>query len=108
MNHNYAIGDFVTRPKLLGFVSHIGVILGPNSILQNNRQKGEHVSTLEEFAEGEQIQVKRTGANAASVLTRVRMILRKAKPYDAVARNCEHTANEAVYGKAVSPQLVFV
>jgi hypothetical protein len=40
-------------------------------------------------------------------MARARQILARAKAYNPLARNCEHTATEAVRGVAKSPQLLF-
>lgn len=98
-------GDFLLRPKCLG-ISHVGVWLGGGRVFHNAPGRGEHVSSVEEFAQGEPVTVKATNADAACVSVRVHSRLSTPQPYDALSNNCEHTANHVVTGKAFSPQLV--
>lgn len=98
-------GDFLLRPKCLG-ISHVGVWLGGGRVFHNAPARGEHVSSVEEFAQGETVTVKATNADAASVSVRVHSRLSAPQPYDVLSNNCEHTANHVVTGKAFSPQLV--
>lgn len=98
-------GDFLLRPKCLG-ISHVGVWLGGGRVFHNAPGRGEHVSSVEEFAQGEPVTVKATNADAASVSVRVHSRLSAPQPYDALSNNCEHTANHVVTGKAFSHQLV--
>lgn len=102
------IGDILTRPKALGFVQHTGVALGPNAIFENTPGKGERLSSLQEFAAGKPIQVRRTGADPSAVMDRCRRALANPKKYDIFSRNCEHSAFEVISGLAKSPQLWFI
>jgi len=106
MNYTPAIGDFLVRPKIRGFVSHVGVLLSHNTVLQNTPEKGEHTATVPEFAAGALVKVLPTGANPSHVLGRARKALANPKPYHLFCRNCEHTATEVVRGVAKSPQLL--
>jgi len=103
-----AIGDLVMRPKLLGIIQHIGVIVGLNSVLHNTPEKGEHLSSLQEFAGGETVWGTRVGAEPVSVLSRVQKILTSPRAYDALNRNCEHTASEVTTGKATSSTVTWI
>ena len=105
MQYTPAIGDFLIREKALGFIDHVGVWVGPNTVIQNTPPKGEHLASVPEFAAGEPVKVVATGADPIRVMARVRQILANAKPYHPISRNCEHTANEVVRGFARSPQL---
>lgn len=107
MNYTPAIGDLLIRPKALGIFDHVGVLVGPNTVLQNTPAKGEHLAPVPEFAAGQPIKVLPTGANPSGVIARARRVLSNAKPYDPISRNCEHTASEVIRGYAKSPQVLF-
>lgn len=103
MNYSLSIGDFILRPKLRGLVQHIGVVIGCNLVFHNNPEKGEHVSTIEEFAAGQDVIVQPTGADANLVSARLQQALAAPKSYHPLFRNCQHTASWLVKGAAKSP-----
>jgi hypothetical protein len=107
MNYIPTIGDLLVRPKAGGLINHVGVLVAHNTVLQNTPDKGEHVATVAEFAAGTPVKVVSTGVPPSLVVARAREILARAKSYHPFARNCEHTATEAVVGVAKSPQLLF-
>ena len=107
MTYTPSIGDLLVRPKAFGIVKHVGVLVAHNTVLQNTPEKGEHLTTMAEFAAGAPVTVLPTGAHPSHVMARARQILARAKAYNPLARNCEHTATEAVRGVAKSPQLLF-
>lgn len=97
------IGDILTRRKLLGLIEHRGVVIGYDMVLHNTPERGEHAATLADFADGQAIKVKPTGADPSMVSTRSREILSRPQPYNPLKRNCQHTASEATDGVARSP-----
>jgi len=101
------IGDRLARPKFFGLVQHEGVLVGYDTVLTNTPGKGEHIASLQDFAAGQRITVRPTGADPASVVARARRILARPRRYDPIARNCQHTVNESVYGVAKSPSVGF-
>jgi hypothetical protein len=105
--HNYLPGDLLTRPKL-GFILHLGVFIGSNQVFHNTPTKGEHVSTVEEFAAGQQIVVQPTKASRSTVLSNAWRMMTKLNRYHLFNRNCEHTAYESIEGKPRSPQLFII
>jgi hypothetical protein len=106
MNNNILkIGDLLTRPKALGIV-HVGVAVGNDAVFHNSPLKGEHVSTVAEFAKGQPVHVHHTGIAAPTLLQRVGNILATPRGYSAIDRNCEHSVTEVLTGKAKSPQLL--
>jgi hypothetical protein len=107
MTYTPTIGDVLVREKALGIFNHVGVLVAPNTVLQNTPEKGEHLAAVPEFAAGQPIKVLPTGANPSGVIARARRVLSNAKPYHPISRNCEHTATEVVRGFARSPQLLF-
>ena len=98
------IGDFLLRPKALGF-THVGVWLGGGAVFHNAPLQGEHVSSVTDFAQGAPVMAQRSNADPAAVVARVRAKLAAPNAYDAVINNCEHSANSIVTGKASSAQL---
>lgn len=95
-------GDLLLRPKCLGIVQHEGVVIGPNAVLHNTPDKGEHVSTVHEFADGKPMQVHPAAAPPAMLLSRAQQVLCRPRRYDPLARNCQHTASELLSGRATS------
>jgi hypothetical protein len=102
-----AIGDLLIREKALGIFDHVGVLVAPQTVLQNTPSHGEHLASVTEFAAGQPVKVQPTGANAAAVQSRARHVLARAQAYNPFSRNCEHTASEVIRGVARSPQLLF-
>jgi hypothetical protein len=105
MNAIPAIGDFLFSSKAYGAVNHVGVLVGPDIVLQNTPGKGEHVCTMDDFSGGGPVRVCPSGADHMGVLERTRRILAYPRKYNALLRNCEHTAYEAAHGSARSPQI---
>jgi hypothetical protein len=103
------IGDVLTRPKKdLRIVTHAGVVIAPGLVLQNTPDKGEHLTTLQDFTSGEAVAVLRTGANPSVVAARAQAVLAKPSKYDVLKNNCEHTVTKIVEGISRSPQLLFI
>jgi hypothetical protein len=90
-----------------GIIDHVGVIVGPNTVLQNTPRKGEHLATIPDFSSAQPIKIARTGANPHEVVARAKKILANPQKYDVAVRNCEHTVSEVVLGFAKSPQIMF-
>lgn len=102
------IGDVLTRSKVFGFVDHAGVLVAPNTVLQNTPERGEHAVTVEEFSAGQAIRVSRVGADPAIIGARSQRILTNPRRYHPFFRNCQHTVYETVTGIAKSPYVVIV
>lgn len=99
---NFRMGDVIARRK--GVVLHIGVVLAPNEVLHNTPERGEHVSSLDEFAAGRRVRLVR----AACTQSRARASTarpRAGRSYNLFTHNCEHTASRVVQGRSESPQL---
>ncbi len=98
----YQPGELLRRRK--GPVMHTGVSLGDGRVLHNTPGRGEHVSTLEDFAKGKTIRVSPGSADA-----RVRIQALDEddlqRPYNLFVNNCEHTASRVTDGRPSSPQL---
>ncbi len=102
------IGDVLSRPKALGIVTHLGVVVAPGLVIQNRPGKGEHLATLKEFAGGKPVTVHRTAANPAEVTARAQAVLANPQGYDPIKNNCEHTVTRIIQGIARSPQLALI
>lgn len=102
-----SIGDFLLRPKFLG-VTHVGVWMGGGAVFHNAPGRGEHISSLAEFARGAPVWIQPKNADSSTVINRVRSKLSRPHEYDLISNNCEHAANEVVTGKPFSDQLCAV
>ncbi len=100
-------GDILRRPKFP--FKHVGIHLGNGLILHNSPSKGEHVSDVNEFASGHEIEVIPTPPSMkAKILERVEGVLRHPRGYDAATNNCQHTATRITEGRAYSPAVLTV
>jgi len=108
MNHHSSlvIGTRLLRPKCLGIIQHEGVFVGRNAVLHNTPEKGEHVSSLEEFAAGHPVQIQSTDVSSSLVLIRAQQVLSSPRGYNLLRRNCQHTASEIIRGIGRSPLVV--
>ena len=98
----FRTGDVIARRK--GVVLHIGVVLAPGEVLHNTPERGEHVSSLDEFAAGRRVRLVRPAcgqSHARDSSARPRA----GRSYNLFTQNCEHTASRVVQGRAQSPQL---
>jgi len=107
MNSSPAVGDFLTRPKL-GFIEHVGIYLGSNTVVTNTPEKGEHRTTIEQFGAGQRIKVQPMKADPVSVAANAHRILSNPKKYNILTRNCEHTAHDILNGIAKSPMVAIL
>jgi hypothetical protein len=105
-NTTIGIGDVLFRSKCLGLVQHLGVVINHDTVLSNTPERGEHCSTIAEFAHGQELKVQHSGAQPHNVIARARQILANPKKYHLINRNCQHTTTEAVSGTAQSPLVV--
>lgn len=97
-------GDVLSAPKALGLIRHLGLVIGPNQVLQNTPERGEHVATVQEFARKRSVDVLRTGAHPNVVQARASAILRRPRTYDLLRNNCEHTVTKVLTGVGRSGQ----
>ena len=104
---NIRIGDVLTRPKPGTPFTHVGVALGNGMAAHNTPDRGEHASSLEDFADGQPVTVHRTGADPSIVVARAQTVLASPQGYHAVVNNCEHTATKIIRGAARSSQAAF-
>lgn len=98
-------GDILARDK--GLHEHLGVAWFDGQVLHNSPVRGEHLSSLAEFAAGHEIRVQPTSAcDRGRALANGAAVLRAPRRYHVLRNNCEHTAHYVVQGRARSPQLV--
>lgn len=97
----------VSRPKL-ALLRHMGVMLPDGRVAHCTPERGEHVSTVEEFAAGQDVKIERIVMPEQQALTlqRIAATLATPRPYNPVTNNCETFANRSVGEKAESPQLL--
>ena len=98
-------GDILARPKAVGIVTHFGVAITSDLVLQNTPEKGEHIATLQEFSAGKPVTVHRTNADPSIVVARAQTVLARPQKYDLLQNNCEHTTTKVVQGMARSSQV---
>jgi hypothetical protein len=94
------------RPKKLWVGNHYGTALDGGLVAHTTPEKGKHVSTLEEFAEGRPISIRRRRRTAIeNLLIQQRAIADIGKPYLPAAANCEHDVTMIHDGRPYSPML---
>lgn len=98
-------GVLIAAPK--GMVNHVGLSLGNGWVFHNNPEKGEHISSIADFAKGKPVSIfgKLAASEFMRALERIRQIMASPKRYDALAYNCEHSLNRVLGRKVSSPQL---
>lgn len=98
----------VYRKKVSGMVAHQGLKLtfycGDSLVLHNNPEKNTHLSSLDDFAQGEVIVEKNSYIPTESMLCRLRSSLLDEGRYS-VFNNCEHLVSKILTGKPSSAQL---
>jgi len=91
----------------LGVLRHVGILLPSGLVAHCARHRGEHISTVEEFASGQDvsIDVLLPSAETAAILWRIAEAMRALRAYDDFTNNCEMFVNRMLGGPPVSPQL---
>lgn len=98
-------GDILMRKK--GWHDHVGVAWFDGQVLHNAPWRGEHLSTLREFAAGHRIRVRATEPKRqGQILANGRAVLSAPRGYHLLRNNCEHTAHYVTAGRPRSPQLL--
>lgn len=115
--------ELIMRPetgdklKVIGVsgISHYGVYVGPRGfdgrdVVHNAKNGGVELVRLQEFAAGNQVvivdPVKMSWQERWQIAGRAISLL--GRKYDLINFNCEHLANFATTGRAVSPALQLV
>ena len=95
-------GDLLLRWKEGAW--HLGIFMGDGTVLHNSPGIGERVTSYAEYADGKQVKARQPGSvKRAEIMERAWQIVRNPQQYKHLTRNCEHTAYEAIEGKAKSP-----
>lgn len=99
----------VSRPKL-AVLRHLGVLLPDGRVAHCTPERGEHISSVEEFAAGRDVKIERVVAPDKGIptLQRIAQAMRSPRGYNVATNNCEIFANRAVGEAASTPQLVGV
>jgi len=109
MNTSFLIGDKIGRPKAEGLVQHVGIYFGDHRVFHHLPGKNAHISTLHEFAAGQEVTLseRKTDVDITRINDRAIESLRQAKPYHLTDFNCEDAANYVLHGRIGSPQALF-
>lgn len=103
-----AIGDQIARPKINGLVDHVGIVVAPNVVFHNSPERGEHVSTVRDFAGNKPIRIVDRHANTKTwqaTRTRIDHQLTSPRAYALTSYNCEHSVSHALGHPPHSKQL---
>ena len=88
-----------------GLVWHWGIWL-PEGVLHNTPDKDEHISSIIEFADGQNIEVFHPHfLNRQEIINRAYEIATDPSAYQYLWRNCEHTVTKIIEGKPNSPTI---
>ena len=96
----------ISRPKL-GVLRHVGVLLPNGHVAHCTPTRGEHVSSIEEFAAGQDVRLEQTIPPEQHALTMQRIAAAMAAPaiYNLINNNCEIFATRVTGERPASPQL---
>ena len=98
----------VCRKKVSGFVAHSGLILnfecGTQAVLHTNPDNNAHLSSVDEFSDGEKLVIKESYIATQEIIDRIERRLFTGLKYS-VFDNCEHLVNEVLTGIPSSAQL---
>jgi lecithin:retinol acyltransferase len=90
-----------------GVFRHVGILLPDGRVAHCAPSRGEHISTVEEFAAGQDVTIERllTPEQCASSLRRIAEAMCAPKAYDGLTNNCEMFVNRMIGQRSESPQL---
>ena len=107
MYRSYAplLMSVIARPKINGGGEHWGVLMPGNLVAHNTPERGEHVSTLLEFAPDGKFRVVRhvLPEHYHASMHRIQMALQSPSTYHATKNNCQSFANRVTGEQARSP-----
>jgi hypothetical protein len=95
----------IARPKMNGGGEHCGVLFMGNLVAHNTPERGEHVSTLQEFAPGGKFRVVRhvLPEHFHESMHRIREAVQSPRTYHATKNNCQTFANRLTGEAPSSP-----
>jgi len=98
----------ISRPKLTGVGRHVGVYFNDRCVAHATPERGAHVSTLAEFAQGLPVREDRVVPEGPrqEILRRLSLLRRNQLPYHPTDQNCEVIANWLIGAKPESPQVL--
>jgi hypothetical protein len=99
----------ISRPKLLGFGRHEGVLLPDGRVVHTNADGGTKVCSFAEFSAGKVVYVEHEVPlfHHHAALRVLRELLNANAPYDLITNNCEIFSRKVALEDPVSPQLGF-
>jgi hypothetical protein len=83
---------------------HVGLIISYGKVLHNNPEKGEHLSSISDFSNNQEIMIISRSVLTEEIEKRIQSIINKPLAYSAAFNNCEDTVSRALTGKNRSPQ----
>ena len=85
----------ISRPKLTGFGRHVGVYFNDGCVAHATPERGAHISTLAEFAQGLPVRKDRDVPDELrqEILRRLSLLQQNQLPYHPTDQNCEVIAN---------------
>jgi len=99
-------GDLLIRPKKSGLGNHYGTWTSLGAVAHTTPEYGKHLGTLDEFAAGTSVRVKRVNRTfEQNYLVEVRAVADLGREYDACHANCEHDATRVHDGVPKSPTI---
>ena len=87
-------GMLLFRQK--GRFKHKGIVNENGLIVHNTPERGEHQSTLSEFADGQSVFVEKIYQFNQFMRDKISQILSSPKPYCQYSNNCEDTAGKII------------
>jgi len=96
----------IARSKA-GAFKHVGILLPDGRVAHCSPERGEHISTVENFAMGQDVATIEEIPQRLRVLTlrRIAESMRLPKDYHATKNNCEMFVNRMLDRNETSPQL---
>lgn len=85
----YTPGTVLARPK--DAFTHWGVVTERGTVFHNTPERGEHESSLLDFAAGNSVSVRYRISNLRGFFTRLHERRANPRSYDAASWNCEDT-----------------
>jgi hypothetical protein len=90
-----------------GLLRHVGTLLPDGLVAHCSPKRGEHLSTVEDFAHGQDVSIDELIERSQweLVLHRLNRFLAAPSSYHAVTNNCEIFANRLLGRQPTSPQV---